>query len=859
MNYIFPVAFGINTFAMTVVLIVVGLSGHPELAADIGIVQGATVALLFSFSANARSLILSDSSVASAKSILITRLFLICPLLIISLYLSVVLSGVELTLATALVIRRCVEWINEVFLSDAEKHGDKSYIKNFFKLEVILLVLVLVSVIGGWQVVSILYLWAVTPLILSAGRINRYQVDFRTRLEWTGLLPHFGSTAVAGITVYVFRLLITLITGKEIAGDLFVAFAIGSFFGSAFANVLGPSLMRVQQSAEKGKLPRWVRMAFGVVLMSGTLIFIVSQHAYMLLAWAGKSKMFWSAVGLSLVGGVVMILAQRTRVHLLHNHKNQNLFGPDVLLNVVMIAFIPLAYIIISPNALITLYLFNAILAYLFYESVEMSLANRNRFWIDHKNIWWAVGIALLMPIFFQLNGAIFNDKEVLFGSAGDIHRLPLPLSIFACYGGILLLGGLRRASLSMSIIFMTFVFMIMSAILSSVSQDTHETAKLILMLQYVMPMFALVLGQAYETTEWPSKIIERAFIVVLVLLVPLQLIVAWSSGKYTLAHHLYFFSIYQHIQYVPAIIITCYLFVLFSIWEQPKWRRVLLILTPFMGMYAAAGESTISAVELVAGTLIFSLYTYKKSNDRLGLLQFILAISSFCGYFFIARPKVWLINYAISLINQISVTTVWLLGFILFSTTMLAYITRKRKWNVSVVLGGGASIAIVLAAYGFGTSTVSYVPSAETTVASAMPQTPINVSERLDYWRYYGEHIVESPKAFLLGHASPPDRAGYPSAHNYYLDFAYNFGLIAFLPILGLVIYTALKLIEARREVLASSAFLGLCMTVFYLLLVDNFFKVGLRQPYPGIVTFFLWGMLISRFGRTSIPAKLI
>ena len=44
-----------------------------------------------------------------------------------------------------------------------------------------------------------------------------------------------------------------------------------------------------------------------------------------------------------------------------------------------------------------------------------------------------------------------------------------------------------------------------------------------------------------------------------------------------------------------------------------------------------------------------------------------------------------------------------------------------------------------------------------------------------------------------------------------------------------------------------------ALSVVVFFLLFVDNFVKVGMRQPYPGIVAFFLWGILLSRLGALA------
>ncbi|MDO9216141.1 MAG: hypothetical protein Q7U14_02645, partial [Lacisediminimonas sp.] len=56
----FPLATLLNAFSMTALLIIIGVSGRPELAVSIGLVQGAALATFYVFSANARNLILAD-------------------------------------------------------------------------------------------------------------------------------------------------------------------------------------------------------------------------------------------------------------------------------------------------------------------------------------------------------------------------------------------------------------------------------------------------------------------------------------------------------------------------------------------------------------------------------------------------------------------------------------------------------------------------------------------------------------------------------------------------------------------------------------------------------------------------------
>lgn len=68
------------------------------------------------------------------------------------------------------------------------------------------------------------------------------------------LLPHFGSTAVIGVSVYVFRLFILLVADKQVAGDLFSAFALGGILGAVFSQALGPTMVRHELQYSGGGL-----------------------------------------------------------------------------------------------------------------------------------------------------------------------------------------------------------------------------------------------------------------------------------------------------------------------------------------------------------------------------------------------------------------------------------------------------------------------------------------------------------------------------------------------------------------------------------------------------------------------------
>jgi hypothetical protein len=138
----------------------------------------------------------------------------------------------------------------------------------------------------------------------------------------------------------------------------------------------------------------------------------------------------------------------------------------------------------------------------------------------------------------------------------------------------------------------------------------------------------------------------------------------------------------------------------------------------------------------------------------------------------------------------------------------------------------------------------------------------PTNLISRQSMWQYYYTGITQNTKSILFGQNQRPDRKLYPSAHNYYLDFIYNFGLISILPTLWLLAYTIMavthRVMRYRKiESNETISLVTLSGIVFFLLLVDNSFKVSLRQPYPGIFTFFLWGLLLSKLAVVSKNRK--
>lgn len=781
MNYIYPAVFLTNNLAMTALMIGFGLAGESEMAADIGIVQGATLALFFAFSANARNLILNYVAPVPAKEMMVARLILLFPLAAVTFYLSTSLSGISPYLSAVLILRRCVEWLGEVHLSEMERTANLKFARIYIVLQTLLLIFAM-----AWSLYEMpfsllgLFLWAFVPLLPSARFIYASMAGDQAVLGaiWQKVLPHLGSTAIIGIAVYVFRLLLVLIIGKQSAGELFTAFAIGGVMGSLFANVLGPSIVLHEKQIGARRLPVLLRVAIFGSLFSGFALAAVFILDLKVLDWVGRSAFFWGSVGFSMVGGVVMVYAQLIRHRLLQDHQDEDLFGPDVITNIMLIAAIPFLYYLLGTQSLSILYLLSSILALVFYwgyQKGEKINRSRSITFQEKFRIWLAA--MLLFPVFFQLGHGVFRSQELNFNSNGVLSWLPLPLSLIACYAGIIVLGTYREASISLSFLFFSFLLMVVTTVFVA-EGDLDEQAKFILLIQYMLPMSGFVLGQAFVASgKRYADNLAKAFIFTLAIVVPVQLICTRLQGSGSLTPYLYLFSIYQYVDYVPVIFVAAFLVSLYQLWPTNQYRKLLLVMSPIMGIYAIASLSALSIVMLTAGLFGFAIYRWKIHSEKLWPLLAVMPLIFVFGYLH------------------------------------LQYSSSGFKPGLVEAKASQYSL----------------------------------------YWKFYAENIVSSLKSFLMGHNEPPNRNLYPSAHNYYLDMLYNFGAIAALPLLAVFGYTLKLLYELRRPIMASTGLLGLAVVVLMLLVVENSLTVSLRQPYSGILIFFLWGILMSRLNEVK------
>lgn len=768
------------TYSITGLLIVLGLAGEYHLSSDVAIVQGAVLATFYVLSGDARHLILTDQN--SAYQVIFFRLIWLFPLAIISYFMSNLIGQINESILCGLILRRSTEWLAEVHVTELERLNG---VWRGWLLQPILFLLLAGQIIFTNELWFV-WIWAISPIIFS----SKFILLAKPHKLWSISWENITSTAIIGFTGYIQRVLIVSIAGKEFSGMLFPGFAIGSFVGSMAANVAGPTLFR------KGLLhSEKFTIGLVILLVSGGLIFFISD------------TVVYQTVGLSILGGAFMISAQQERLsHLNENHT----LALDLLFQLSLVFSILTIYYLGDVQAMLGFYFVGSVLAYIIYKGNQLVLI-LNAKW--KKSILFLVSLGLIFPIFFQLSGNIYNNELIaVIDSGGNLKTLPLPFSILACYAGVILFGvSYEKAKPVVLTISAMFLLLIASTMITN-----QGISKIVLLLQYMLPTVALLLGVSLAHLD--RKLFATVTLYFLVLFVPTQLIMTWFQGRLALTHYMYLFSVYSHYQYVPLIMTALFAWSWVELREtHSKW---LYFIAPWMAMYVAAGNSILALFWLIIFSCVFAYFARKRKLD---ILIPILVVSTILGYFYINSKLAAEINKRIngSWVCQSGIYEDGLNSPCKPGVFHNKLFDRNGRWLFGNTL-----------------NSVTNESSANDNQSSA------NIMERKLIYSTYINDMVTDPESIVIGHPYPPPRNLVSSAHNYYLDLAYNFGILACLPLLALIFYTSKKVYQQKKY---NPNLIWLLCIVFYIVIIDNNLKVTLRQPYPGILTFCLWGILLG------------
>ena len=410
------------------------------------------------------------------------------------------------------------------------------------------------------------------------------------------------------------------------------------------------------------------------------------------------------------------------------------------------------------------------------------------------KNIYVIYLIILLVPVFFLLNGDIYYEPSFKLNLQNNLYNVPIPASYFISIILIFYFFYKKNFKIFENNVIKILIFSTLSLLVLLIFNKVLDHQRIINLVQFLLPWMGLVVALNIKIYRNTYKIIYYF----LIFFLSLQLLITFFLDKKIIFSDILFFTIYQNIQYVGTIFTLLTILVSINLFKEKKLEIIFLnVLSLIYSML------TYSLTSLAIFTLFFLGYFLKILFDKnkiniIKIFLLLLAFSCLILFFF---------NFFLKESDKSK--------FIIGSNNPKNYFENMSKYNDILDL-----------------------------------KVPENISLRIQIYKTYFDKILDDKKILLLGDSERELDKKFMSSHNLLLDIIYKFGFILIVPYLYLffVIFINFRHLKNRRDDYFS------LLILLMVIIIENIFKLSLKQPYPGIICFYLIGYYLK---KTNIRLK--
>lgn len=373
-----------NLLFTSFVVVTLVIFGHYSVAGELGLVASFWITFTQIFSSNMRSIVISENKVGYAFITMIYRL-VVSILIFFFLYFFVpnIIKFENFDLVILFSVLILVQWIFEMNLAISEVNK-KYLIFNFLTILNFVTTLVTVFLIYFSKFNYFIYLissyviivFIVATLNSFDIKLNSISFNLKTILKINIQTIAFLSSFAIVISSFVWRIVIYFLFDKSLAGIFFACFSIGSFPGTVFNTIIGPTFVK-----EKIYISKYLKILFIALFIVILSIFLANSY------FVFKSEFedyfginFISlTISISLLGSFFMCYAMYLRHKKIQNSSltRINLFQRDIFYGSSIVFLIPVLYYFGNVKAVSFSFFVASILAFFTY-SLEMKLAKKN-------------------------------------------------------------------------------------------------------------------------------------------------------------------------------------------------------------------------------------------------------------------------------------------------------------------------------------------------------------------------------------------------------------------------------------------------------------------------------------------------
>lgn len=371
-------SYSLNYFFPSIILIFFFISGNSIIAAELGLFSAIALSVTQIFSSNMRVAVKNLSDFPKLDNYYFFRFFFTIMYLIFYNFFILTNFNLEYSNIISLVtIIIFLQWNFEVKLLELEllkKEKIQQFLLLLFSIIVFLSIicilfnkiLLFTIILYLFSFIIILFLLNKFIRVLSISSLN-FIFFFKNKLISATLSSFFIIFSGLFWRVFIYNFF-----EKSVAGSLFAALSIGSFPGTFFNLILGPSYFRNKILLNK-KIKLFLISIFVTFLILNVNIFY-SVDFFILDFFEYKYSLpnfFIITLFSSILGSFFMIYAMYCRNKVIFvNNKASNIFGIDIIFSILISILLPLLYYFYGLVGVSYLYLYSSLLGIFLYSFI---------------------------------------------------------------------------------------------------------------------------------------------------------------------------------------------------------------------------------------------------------------------------------------------------------------------------------------------------------------------------------------------------------------------------------------------------------------------------------------------------------
>ncbi len=370
-------AYSLNLFLPTLILIISSFFQDYIFTAELGILIGVNIVFTQIFSANIRSLVLSKKNTNSLFSYIFFRLIISFVILILNLVILNYLNYANNFLLFLIAITITLQWQIELILTSYEIKKQNHYFYLYIFISLIFFVFVLLDFMFYKNLIFVISLYNFALIYYyfigffkEKKRLNSFKKIFISSINTSNF---FSSLSISIVNLF-WRIFIVYFCGKVLAGIFFASFALGSLPGTLFNNTFGPTII-----TNNIKIKNKINFFIYIYVILIILLSLISLY-YIDLIFTDNSITQIFGTLLSLFGTYFMVKGLYARQYMIQKTPYQSLvFKYDILYSFFLFFIVPILYFFKGEKMVIISFLVSSIISFVLYSIVKKKILNKKK------------------------------------------------------------------------------------------------------------------------------------------------------------------------------------------------------------------------------------------------------------------------------------------------------------------------------------------------------------------------------------------------------------------------------------------------------------------------------------------------